>query len=95
LTRPLRRGCSRRTAGSRGCGLLAAGLEFQVFEATAPDGSKVVLRTPVGERFVSKVLAESCRLPGDVIVKIILPTFGKAFAATRRRKREKTRNTIR
>jgi hypothetical protein len=27
------------------------GVEFQVFEATAPDGSKVVLRTPVGERF--------------------------------------------
>jgi hypothetical protein len=29
------------------------GVEFQVFEATAPDGSKVVLRTPVGERFQS------------------------------------------
>ena len=29
------------------------GVEFQVFEATAPDGSKVVLRTPVGGRFVS------------------------------------------
>lgn len=28
-----------------------SGVEFQVFEATAPDGSKVVLRTPVGERF--------------------------------------------
>jgi hypothetical protein len=30
-----------------------AGVEFQVFEATAPDGSKVVLRTPFGERFQS------------------------------------------
>jgi hypothetical protein len=30
-----------------------SGVEFQVFEATAPDGSKVVLRTPVGERFQS------------------------------------------
>lgn len=29
------------------------GVEFQVFEATAPDGSKVALRTPVGERFQS------------------------------------------
>lgn len=29
------------------------GTEFQVFEATTPDGSKVVLRTPVGERFLS------------------------------------------
>jgi aminoglycoside phosphotransferase (APT) family kinase protein len=29
------------------------GVEFQVFQATAPDGSKVVLRTPVGERFQS------------------------------------------
>ncbi len=29
------------------------GVEFQVFEATAPDGLKVVLRTPVGERFQS------------------------------------------
>lgn len=29
------------------------GVEFQVFEATAPDGSKVVLRTPVGGRFAS------------------------------------------
>jgi aminoglycoside phosphotransferase (APT) family kinase protein len=29
------------------------GVEFQVFEATAPDGSKVVLRTPVGGRFQS------------------------------------------
>jgi aminoglycoside phosphotransferase (APT) family kinase protein len=31
----------------------ASGVEFQVFSATAPDGSKVVLRTPVGERFQS------------------------------------------
>jgi hypothetical protein len=30
-----------------------SGVEFQVFEATAPDGSKIVLRTPVGERFQS------------------------------------------
>jgi aminoglycoside phosphotransferase (APT) family kinase protein len=29
------------------------GVEFQVFEATAPDGSKVALRTPVGGRFQS------------------------------------------
>jgi aminoglycoside phosphotransferase (APT) family kinase protein len=29
------------------------GVEFQVFGATAPDGSKVVLRTPLGERFQS------------------------------------------
>src|SRR5215469_14068661 len=29
------------------------GVEFQVFEAIAPDGSKVVLRTPVGGRFQS------------------------------------------
>src|SRR5215472_10999186 len=29
------------------------GVEFRVFEATAPDGSKVVLRTPVGGRFQS------------------------------------------
>jgi aminoglycoside phosphotransferase (APT) family kinase protein len=29
------------------------GVEFQVFAATAPDGSKVVLRTPVGGRFQS------------------------------------------
>jgi aminoglycoside phosphotransferase (APT) family kinase protein len=27
------------------------GVEFQVFEATAPDGSRVVLRTPGGHRF--------------------------------------------
>lgn len=27
------------------------GVEFQVFEATAPDGSRVALRTPVGGRF--------------------------------------------
>jgi aminoglycoside phosphotransferase (APT) family kinase protein len=29
------------------------GVEFQVFEATAPDDSRVVLRTPVGGRFQS------------------------------------------
>jgi aminoglycoside phosphotransferase (APT) family kinase protein len=29
------------------------GVEFEVFEAAAPDGSKVVLRTPVGGRFQS------------------------------------------
>jgi hypothetical protein len=29
------------------------GVELRVFEATAPDGSNVVLRTPVGERFQS------------------------------------------
>ena len=29
------------------------GVEFQVFQATAPDGSRVVLRTPVGGRFQS------------------------------------------
>jgi hypothetical protein len=27
------------------------GVEFQVFKATAPDGSNVVLRTPAGGRF--------------------------------------------
>jgi aminoglycoside phosphotransferase (APT) family kinase protein len=27
------------------------GVEFQVFEATTPDGSRVVLRTPIGGRF--------------------------------------------
>lgn len=32
---------------------VGGGVEFQVFEATAPDGSKVALRTPVGERFQS------------------------------------------
>jgi aminoglycoside phosphotransferase (APT) family kinase protein len=31
--------------------LAGGGVEFQVFEATAPDGSKVVLRTPAGGRF--------------------------------------------
>lgn len=30
---------------------VGGGVEFCVFEAIAPDGSKVVLRTPVGERF--------------------------------------------
>lgn len=33
--------------------LAGGGVECQVFEATAPDGSKVVLRIPVGERFQS------------------------------------------
>jgi aminoglycoside phosphotransferase (APT) family kinase protein len=33
--------------------LAGGGVEFQVFEATAPDGSKIVLRTPVGGRFQS------------------------------------------
>ncbi len=28
------------------------GVEFQVFEATAPDGSRVVLRSPLGNRFL-------------------------------------------
>jgi aminoglycoside phosphotransferase (APT) family kinase protein len=31
--------------------LAGGGVEFQVFKATAPDGSRVVLRTPVGGRF--------------------------------------------
>jgi aminoglycoside phosphotransferase (APT) family kinase protein len=53
VRRPLRFGCSRRTAGSRSSGLLVGGVEFQVFRAAAPDGSTVVLRTPVGERFRS------------------------------------------
>ena len=45
----------RELAAGRGftqLGLVGAGVEFQVFEATAPDGAKVVLRTPVGERFL-------------------------------------------
>lgn len=32
---------------------VGSGVEFAVFEATAPDGSRVVLRTPVGGRFQS------------------------------------------
>jgi aminoglycoside phosphotransferase (APT) family kinase protein len=46
----------RALAADRGfTGLRPAGggVEFTVFEATAPDGSTVVLRTPVGGRFVS------------------------------------------
>jgi aminoglycoside phosphotransferase (APT) family kinase protein len=39
--------------GFTGLRLAGGGVEFQVFEATAPDGSKVVLRTPVGGRFQS------------------------------------------
>jgi aminoglycoside phosphotransferase (APT) family kinase protein len=33
--------------------LAGGGVEFQVFEATGPDGSKVALRTPIGGRFQS------------------------------------------
>jgi aminoglycoside phosphotransferase (APT) family kinase protein len=40
----------RRFARLRRAG---GGVEFQVFEATAPDGARVVLRSPVGERFQS------------------------------------------
>lgn len=36
-----------------GLRLAGGGVEFQVFQAIAPDGSKVVLRTPVGGRFQS------------------------------------------
>jgi aminoglycoside phosphotransferase (APT) family kinase protein len=39
--------------GFTGLRLAGGGVEFQVFEAAAPDGSKVVLRTPVGGRFQS------------------------------------------
>jgi aminoglycoside phosphotransferase (APT) family kinase protein len=39
--------------GFTGLRLAGGGVEFQVFEATAPDRSKVVLRTPVGGRFQS------------------------------------------
>jgi aminoglycoside phosphotransferase (APT) family kinase protein len=40
----------RRFTGLRPAG---GGVEFQVFAATAPDGSQLVLRTPVGGRFQS------------------------------------------
>jgi aminoglycoside phosphotransferase (APT) family kinase protein len=46
----------RQLAADRGFTRLrpvANGVEFQVFEAAAPDGSRVVLRTPVGGRFQS------------------------------------------
>jgi aminoglycoside phosphotransferase (APT) family kinase protein len=46
----------RQIAADRGFTQLwpaGGGVEFQVFGATVPDGSKVVLRTPVGERFQS------------------------------------------
>jgi hypothetical protein len=39
--------------GFSGLAPAGGGVEFQVFEACAPDGSKVVLRTPVGGRFQS------------------------------------------
>jgi aminoglycoside phosphotransferase (APT) family kinase protein len=39
--------------GYTGLRPVGAGLEFSVYEAVAPDGSRVVLRTPAGERFQS------------------------------------------
>ena len=52
VTRPLRCGRSRRTGVDR-LRPAGGGMEFQVFEAAAPDGTKVVLRTPAGGRFQS------------------------------------------
>ncbi|GAA4425390.1 phosphotransferase family protein [Actinokineospora soli] len=40
-------------AGYRDVHLIGEGLEFRAYAATAPDGARVVLRTPIGPRFQS------------------------------------------